>query len=99
MHDSYMIVHTTTSLLDGDKGNKEQKAHAVHATLSPQLSVDLQTQHFSTTNWDCALSASDTSQVLCTQLRSRRVRHFASAPLTLREQQLSRARDGFQTFA
>ena len=90
-----MIVHTTNSLSDGDKGNRELKAHAVHATLSPQLSADLQTQHFCTTNWDCALSASDTSQVLCPQLRSQRIKHFASVPLTLREQQLSRARDGF----
>ena len=48
----------------------------MHSTLSPQLSFDLQTQHFCTTNWG---------------LRSQRFRHFASAPLTLREQQLSRA--------
>ena len=67
MHDPYMIVHATNSLPDGDKGNREQKAHAQHASLSPQLSVDLQTKLFCSTNWDCALSASDTSQVLCPQ--------------------------------
>ena len=70
-----MIVQTTNSLLDGDKGNREHKAH-VHSTLSPQLSFDLQT-----------------STLLHHKLglRSQRFRHFANAPLTLREQQLSRA--------
>ena len=59
-----MIVHTTNSLPDGDKGKQEQKAHAVHANLSPQLSVDLQTQQFCSTNQDCAPSATGTSRVL-----------------------------------
>ena len=94
-----MIVHTTNSLPDRDKGNRTQEAHAVHATLSPQMSVDPQTQHFCTTNCDCALRASDTSQVPRPQLRSQRLMHFANAPLTLREQQLSQAKDGSQTVA
>ena len=36
----------------------------MHANLSPQLSVDLQTQQFCSTNWDCAPSATGTSRVL-----------------------------------
>ena len=96
MHDPCMIVHTTNSPPGRDKGSWTQEAPAVHATLSPQLSVNPQTQHFCTTNCNCAPSASGTSQVLCPQLRSQRLRHFASVPFTLRER-LPRARDGFQT--
>ena len=59
-----MIVHTTNSLPDGNKGNKEQEVHAVHTTLSPQQSVDLQPQHFCNTNWEYVPSASGTSRVL-----------------------------------
>ena len=99
MYDPWMIVYTTNSLPDRDEGNKTQEAHAVHASLSPQMSVDPQTQHFCSTNCDCALSASGTSQVLCPQLRFQRFSHLASASLTLREQRLSQARDGFQTIA
>ena len=57
-------AHNKTLYLTETMEKMKQKAHAVHATLSPQLSVDLQTQHFCTTNWDCALSASSTSRVL-----------------------------------
>ena len=70
-----MVVHTTNSLPDGDEGNKTQEDNAAHATLClcPQLFVDPQTQHFRTTNCDCAFSGPGTSQVLCPQLRFQRL--------------------------